>query len=110
MELLCLDPLDFNQGVSEIFDINLLDPWIPDPPTEPSVIDGPLIVKRSAPRETDWDEKKPTIEHIYLNENQTLNATMARMREHHGFSATWVSTTYHFLANIATYWFTDQAQ
>lgn len=48
----------------------------------------PLIIKKSAPKETDWEEKKPTIEYIYLTENQTLNDTMTCMREQHGFTAT----------------------
>ena len=88
MELLCLEQLGFNQGVSEIFDMDVLHPWIPGPPTGPMVVEDPSTIKRSAPTETDWDEKKPATEHIYLNENQTLNATMACMRDQHGFTAT----------------------
>ncbi|POS76398.1 hypothetical protein DHEL01_v205208 [Diaporthe helianthi] len=91
MDSLCLEQLDFDQRVSDLFDMDFLNPWIAYPPTNDMIIeslDDPLPIKQSAPKETDWAEKKPTIEHIYLNENQTLNATMACMREQHGFTAT----------------------
>ncbi|KAG8160012.1 hypothetical protein KVR01_010649 [Diaporthe batatas] len=91
MDSLCLEQLGFDQGVSEIFDMDVLHSWITDPPTGPmalQAIEDPLATKQAAPKETEWDEKKPTIEHIYLNENQTLTATMACMRERHGFTAT----------------------
>lgn len=87
MDLLCLEHIDFNQGVSEICGMDVLPSWIPDPPTGPMAAIDPLIIKKSAPKETDWEEKKPTIEYIYLTENQTLNDTMTCMREQHGFTA-----------------------
>lgn len=91
MDSLCLGQLDFDQGLSEIFDIDVLHSWAANPPTGPillETVDGSLPTQRSAPQETDWNEKKPTIEHIYLNENRTLSATMACMRDQHGFTAT----------------------
>lgn len=88
MDLLCLEHLDFNQGGSEICGMDILHSWIPDPPAGPMAVTDPLIIKKSAPKETDWEEKKPAIEHIYLTENQTLNDTMTCMREQHGFTAT----------------------
>lgn len=91
MDSLCFEQLHFGQGFSEIMDIDVLHSWTTDPATVPMVLealDDQLSTKQSAPKETDWDEKKPTIEHIYLNENQTLSATMACMRNQHGFTAT----------------------
>lgn len=99
MDSLCLEQLDFDQRVSDLFDMDFLNPWIAYPPTNDMIIeslDDPLPIKQSAPKETDWAEKKPTIEHIYLNENQTLNATMACMREQHGFTATEKMYKRHF--------------
>ncbi|KKY39584.1 hypothetical protein UCDDA912_g00473 [Diaporthe ampelina] len=55
---------------------------------DPMVVVDPFTIKYPAPKETEWEAKKPAIEHVYLTENQTLNATIIFMREQHGFAAT----------------------
>ncbi|KAL1858155.1 hypothetical protein Daus18300_010036 [Diaporthe australafricana] len=65
--------------------MGVFDTWIP---TNPMVVFDPFSIKHPAPKETEWEAKKPAIEHIYLTENQTLNATIICMQEQHGFTAT----------------------
>lgn len=74
--------------VPQISDMNFLYPWIPGPSTDPMLVVDPFTTKCPAPKETEWEAKKPAIEHVYLTENQTLNATITCMREQHGFAAT----------------------
>lgn len=41
----------------------------------------PFIIKHPAPKEAEREARKPAIEHFYLIENQTLNATNTCMQE-----------------------------
>lgn len=82
------DHLDFDQVVPIIYDIDNIYPWIPEDSIDPMAIVEPFIIKCQAPKEIEWEAKKPAIEHFYLTENQTLNATIICMREQHGFTAT----------------------
>lgn len=88
MDLLHSEHLEFVQGDPLIYDEDILYSWIPEPFTDPLAIVDPCITKSQAPKETDWEAKKPAIEHFYLTENQTLNSTITFMREQHGFTAT----------------------
>lgn len=88
MDLLYSEHLDFDQGVPQIYDLDLFYSWIPEPFTDPMAVVDPFTIKCPAPKETDWEAKKPAIEHFYLTENQTLNTTIIFMREQHGFTAT----------------------
>lgn len=69
-------------------DADALYPWIPEPSTDPTADVNPFLIKHRGPKKTDWEARKPAIEHFYLTENQTLNATIICMREQHGFTAT----------------------
>lgn len=89
MELLCPEHLYPTQGVPEIYDAGALYPWIPEALSNLMPVVDPFTIKcPPAPKETEWEAKKPAIEHIYLTENQNLNATIICMREQHGFAAT----------------------
>lgn len=88
MELLCPEHLYPNPGIPQIYDTDALYPWIPQAPSDLMPVVDLFATKCPAPKETEWEAKKPAIEHIYLTENQTLNATITWMREQHGFSAT----------------------
>ncbi|KAJ0115338.1 hypothetical protein J7T55_012616 [Diaporthe amygdali] len=96
MNLLCPENLDFGHGASQICDLDVLYPWSPEIHADPMAVVDPFIIKYPAPRETDWEAKKPFIEHFYLTENQTLNATIICMREQHGFNATEKMYKRHF--------------
>lgn len=88
MDLLYPEHLDVDLGVPRIYDADTLYPWIPETSIDPMAIVEPFIIKCQAPKENEWEAKKPAIEQFYLTENQTLNATIICMREQHGFTAT----------------------
>lgn len=88
MDLLRLEHPDFDQVAPLIYDVDTIYPWITEDCIDPMAIVEPFIIKCQAPKETEWEAKKPAIEQFYLTENQTLNATIICMREQHGFTAT----------------------
>lgn len=88
MDLLYPEHLDAHQGFPQVYDIDTLYPLISETSIDPMAIVEPFIIKCQAPKEIEWEAKKPAIEQFYLTENQTLNATIICMREQHGFTAT----------------------
>ena len=42
----------------------------------------------SAPSDVDWEEFKPVIQFLYIDENRTLDEVVEQMHATHGFKAT----------------------